>query len=71
MLNVSDRVPIWFTLTRIEFAIPARIPRDSRSTLVTNKSSPTSCTLPPSFFVSWAQPSQSSSASPSSMLTIG
>src|SRR5690349_17379322 len=40
--RVSVRVPIWFTLMRIELAIPSSMPRFSRAVLVTNKSSPTS-----------------------------
>ena len=47
------------------------MPRFSRSVLVTNRSSPTSCTLSPSFAVSFFQPAQSSSARPSSMERIG
>ena len=47
--RVSVRVPIWLTLTRIELATPASMPRASRSTLVTKRSSPTSCTRPPSW----------------------
>ena len=69
--SVSVSVPIWFTFTRIELATCSRMPRDRRSTFVTNRSSPTICSFAPSFRVSAAQPSQSSSASPSSMLTIG
>ncbi len=43
-ISVSVSVPIWFTLTRMELAHPSSIPRCSRSTLVTNRSSPTSWT---------------------------
>ncbi len=69
--SVSVSVPIWFTFTRIEFAIPSRMPRASRVTFVTNTSSPTIWMRFPSFCASVAQPAQSSSARPSSMLTIG
>src|SRR4051794_23376276 len=68
---VSVNVPIWFTLTRIELATRASMPRESRSTLVTNRSSPTSCTRDPTRSVNADQPSQSSSAMPSSIDTIG
>ena len=47
------------------------MPRRSRSGFVTNRSSPISCTRSPSAAVSLRQPSQSSSAKPSSMLRIG
>ena len=69
--SVSVSVPIWFTLTRIELATPASMPRSRRSTLVTKRSSPTSCTVAPRRWVMSAQPSQSSSAMPSSIDTIG
>ena len=69
--SVSERLPIWLTLTRIAFAAPRSMPWPSRSTFVTNRSSPTSCTRVPSAAVSCCQPSQSSSASPSSIETIG
>ncbi|MNL07334.1 hypothetical protein D3C87_1280070 [compost metagenome] len=68
---VSVKVPIWFTFTKIEFAIPFSIPVDKRSTLVTNKSSPTNCTLFPIFSVKYFHPSQSSSYIPSSIEIIG
>ena len=45
--SVSVSVPIWLTLTRIELATPESIPRRRRSVLVTNRSSPTSCTRSP------------------------
>ena len=48
-----------------------RCPASGSCVLVTNRSSPTSCTLLPSRSVRSFQPSQSSSAMPSSMLTIG
>ena len=38
---VSVRVPIWFTLTSKALAVLLSIPRNSRSGLVTNRSSPT------------------------------
>ena len=36
------RVPIWLTLTRIELPVPSLMPSERRTTLVTNRSSPTS-----------------------------
>ena len=68
---VSVSVPIWLTLIRIEFAIPSEIPRPKRSTLVTNKSSPTNCVLSPIFSVRYFHPSQSFSSIPSSIEMIG
>ena len=47
------------------------MPRRRRSGFVTNRSSPTSCTESPSSRVSFDQASQSSSAAPSSIDTIG
>ena len=44
----SVSVPIWFTFTRIAFATPSSIPRRRKSTFVTKRSSPTSCTRSPS-----------------------
>jgi len=38
---VSESVPIWFTLIKIEFAVSFAIPFANLSTFVTNKSSPT------------------------------
>ena len=69
--RVSVRVPIWLTLMRMEFATFCSMPVDRRVTLVTNRSSPTSCTLSPIALVSMAQPSQSVSAMPSSRDTMG
>ena len=69
--RVSVNVPIWLSLTRTALATPSRTPLSSNVTLVTNTSSPTSCTLCPSALVSAAHPSQSSSAMPSSMDTMG
>ena len=43
--SVSVSVPIWFTLIRIELAMPFSMPCASRSVLVTNRSSPTSWIL--------------------------
>ena len=43
--SVSVSEPIWFTLIRIELATPISMPLRRRSVLVTNRSSPTSCTL--------------------------
>ena len=58
-------------MIRIELPHPSSIPFARRSVFVTNKSSPTSCTLSPSSAVSFFQPSQSSSSSASSMEMIG
>ena len=69
--SVSVSVPIWLTLTRIELATPESIPRFNRSVFVTNRSSPTSCTVSPIRSVSVRQPSQSSSSMPSSIERIG
>src|SRR3989442_4009784 len=69
--SASVSVPIWFTLTRMEFATPSSIPRWRRSTFVTNRSSPTSCSRSPSFWVIDFQAPHSSSARPSSIDTIG
>ena len=69
--TASLTVPIWFTLTRIAFATRFLIPASRRFVLVTNRSSPTSWTLSPMRLVSSAQPSQSSSARPSSIDMIG
>src|SRR5438309_10624754 len=63
--------PIWLIFTRILLASPLLIPSFIRFVLVTNRSSPTSCTLPPSSRVSFCQPLQSSSARPSSIDRIG
>jgi hypothetical protein len=69
--SVSVSVPIWLTFTRIELATPESMPRRRRSVLVTKRSSPTSWTPSPRRSVSPRQPSQSSSAIPSSSETIG
>ena len=69
--SVSVSVPIWFTLTRIALPAPSSMPRSSRSGFVTNRSSPTICTRSSSASVIAIHPSQSSSASGSSMETIG
>ena len=69
--KASVSVPIWFTLISTALAVPALIPRLNLSSLVTNRSSPTSWTLAPRAVVSAAHPSQSSSAMPSSIETIG
>ena len=69
--SVSVSVPIWFTLTSTLLAAPLAIPVLIRSVLVTKRSSPTSCTRLPSACVSATQPSQSFSAMPSSIDTIG
>ena len=69
--KVSVNEPIWFNFIRIEFPAPNSIPFFNLSVLVTNKSSPTICTLSPIALVSFTQPSQSSSPNPSSIETIG
>ena len=69
--SVSVSVPIWLSLMRIALAAFSLMPRSRNFTLVTNRSSPTSCTRSPSFFCSCFQPSQSSSARPSSIEMIG
>ena len=69
--RVSERVPIWFTLTRMALATPRSIPARSLSGLVTKRSSPTSWTFPPRRSVRSRHPSQSSSARPSSMERMG
>jgi hypothetical protein len=56
---------------RMEFATPSAIPRLRSLGLVTKISSPTIWSLFPSREVRRAQPSQSSSARPSSMETRG
>ncbi len=68
---VSVRDPIWFTFTRTLLLAPFSMPSRMRSVFVTNRSSPTSWTRSPSAFVSATQPSQSFSAMPSSIETIG
>ena len=69
--SVSVSVPIWFTLIRMELAIFLSMPSLRILVLVTNRSSPTSCIFLPSALVNVAQPAQSCSAMPSSMLMIG
>ena len=64
-------VPIWLTFTRIALATPSFMPFLRNSGFVTNRSSPTSCVVPPSAAVSFFQPSQSDSAQPSSTDQIG
>ena len=68
---VSVSVPIWFSLIKMLLQLRSRIARRKNVTLVTSRSSPTNCTRSPSRSVSRRQPFQSSSASPSSMLTMG
>ena len=68
---VSVSVPIWFTFTSTLLAALFVMPSLIRSVLVTNRSSPTSWTRLPSAWVSATQPSQSFSAMPSSIDTIG
>ncbi|RAO56665.1 hypothetical protein ONO86_00678 [Micromonospora noduli] len=69
--RVSVSEPIWLTLTRTAFAAFSAMPRAMRCGLVTNRSSPTICTRSPIEAVSVCQPLQSSSASGSSIDTIG
>src|SRR5665811_218777 len=69
--NVSDRLPIWFTLMSTELATFSWIPRRNNSSFVTKMSSPTSWTLSPRRSVRAFHPSQSSSARPSSIKTNG
>ena len=54
--SVSVTVPIWLTLTSSELAMPLAMPSLRITGLVTNTSSPTSCTLAPSALVSRSQP---------------
>ncbi len=68
---VSVSVPIWFSLMRMLLATPSSMPRWNRLVLVTNTSSPTNWILSPSRSVINFQPSQSSSAKPSSIEQIG
>ena len=69
--NVSVNVPIWFNLINILLAVLLSIPFCSLLIFVTNRSSPTSWTLSPTFSVKAFQDSQSSSANPSSTDIIG
>ena len=69
--RVSLSVPIWFGLMSTVLATPRLTPSSSSFLFVTKISSPTSCTRPPRAPVRSFQPSQSSSAMPSSMETIG
>ncbi|MNJ58535.1 hypothetical protein D3C77_541690 [compost metagenome] len=69
--KVSVSVPIWLILMRIELATPFWMPSRRILVLVTNRSSPTSCTFLPNWSVKSFQPSQSFSAMPSSMEMIG
>ena len=55
--NVSDSVPIWFGLIRMLLAASVSIPSRSRSTLVTNRSSPQISVRSPTRSVSSANPS--------------
>ena len=69
--SVSVSVPIWLSLMRMLLAHFSARPRWRNLMLVTNRSSPTIWILSPSLAVSFVQPSQSSSARPSSMLRMG
>ena len=68
---VSVTVPIWFSLIKIALPQPSAMPRAKRAVFVTNKSSPTRRSLPPSAAVIRCQPDQSSSSKPSSKDTMG
>ena len=70
-LKVSVNVPIWLGLSKTEVAEASPIPFFIRFILVTRRSSPTSCTLPPKRCLNSVQPDQSSSSNPSSILIIG
>ena len=69
--SVSVSVPIWFTLMRIELAMPFSMPSARIFVFVTKRSSPTSWTFEPRAFVRSAQPAQSFSPRPSSIETSG
>ncbi len=69
--SVSLNEPIWFTLISMEFPHFSAMPFDKNSTLVTNRSSPTSWQRSPMRSVSLRQPSQSFSLMPSSIESIG
>src|SRR5699024_10813821 len=64
--RVSLRVPIWLTFTSRELSDFSSIPRARRSGLVTNRSSPTICTLSPIWETRSLQLPHSSSLSGSS-----
>jgi hypothetical protein len=59
------------TLIRIELPVALSMPRERRSTFVTNRSSPTSWQRSPILSVRSFQPCQSSSDMPSSIEKIG
>ena len=69
--SVSDTVPIWLSLIKIELAIPFSIPIWSLEIFVTKRSSPTSIIFSPKASVNFFHPSKSSSAIPSSIEIIG
>src|SRR5882724_2945523 len=71
VFSVSVSVPIWFSFIRMALAIPLSMPCWRMVGLVQNRSSPTSSTLDPIASVNAFQPSQSFSAMPSSIETIG
>ena len=64
-------VPAWFGLTRSALQAPSRAACSTRRALVTRQSSPTTCTRSPTAAVKRRMPRTSSSASGSSMETIG
>ncbi len=67
----SVTVPIWLTFSSRALAAPASMPLERRLELVTNRSSPTTCTWLPIFLVRSAVVSKSSSKKGSSMLIRG
>ena len=69
--KVSVSVPIWLILIRIELATRFSMPSFRIFVLVTNRSSPTSCTFAPRRSFRCFQPSQSPSCMPSSIEMIG
>ena len=68
---VSESVPIWFNLIKIEFAESFLIPVNNLFLFVTKRSSPTIWTFWPIVFVSSLKPSQSFSSNGSSIETTG
>ena len=69
--RVSETVPIWLTLMRMELAHFCSMPCWRRWVLVTKRSSPTSWTVAEDVGDVSFQPAQSSSARPSSMTDDG
>ena len=69
--RASLTVPRWFGLISRQLAAPEAAAARTLSTLVTRKSSPTTCTRPPAARVKAAKPAGSSSPSGSSSETMG